>query len=38
MTDAGERPKRGLHWRLMRAGIIGLMIGGVLIIFSHLGR
>ena len=38
MTDGGDKPKRGPQWRLVRPGIIGLLVDGVVIIFSHLGR
>ncbi len=33
-----DNPKPGLPWRLVRAGVIGLLIGGVVILFSHLGH
>lgn len=38
-TDAenGKDDKARLRWRLARAAIIGLLIGGVVIVFSHLG-
>ena len=30
--------KARLRWRLARAGIIGLLIGGVVVIFSHMSH
>lgn len=37
MSDA-EDPKARMRWRLARAGIIGLLIGGVVVIFSHMSH
>lgn len=36
--DDDQDGKALLRWRLARAGIIGLLIGAVVILFSHLGH
>jgi hypothetical protein len=35
---AAQNPTARVYWRVARAGVIGLLIGAVVIIFGHLGH